>query len=226
MIITFYLFGIFQANISEDVCRQVSALMERVKNLEVGLEEKDQELLECKNITRKHEEIIKQNQKRLTDCEGIMANQLVQIEVLRSKVEVMEEELELYDWRIDWNELVACGFEIESEPFYTTSDLYQFSMKAFYNEIKKSLEVWLYRYRNNNEYGRIVTSFGFDYAIYAVCNNKVVDSYTDTFVDFASFDISRHNSKSRGFKCIELSPEKTDQLRYQNFHIIFRASAN
>ena len=101
MIITFYLFGIFQANISEDVCRQVSALMERVKNLEVGLEEKDQELLECKNITRKHEEIIKQNQKRLTDCEDIMANQLVQIEVLRSKVEVMEEELELYDWRID-----------------------------------------------------------------------------------------------------------------------------
>lgn len=208
MIITFYLFGIFQANISEDVCRQVSALMERVKNLEVGLEEKDKELLECKNITRKHEKIIKQNQKRLTDCEGIMANQLVQIEVLRSKVEVMEEELELYDWRIDWNELVACGFEIESEPFYTTSDLYQFSMKAFYNEMKKSLEVCLYRYRNNNEYGRIVTSFGFDYAIYAVCNNKVVDSNTDTFVGFASFDISRHNSKSRGFKCIELSPEK------------------
>ena len=205
--------------------RQVNALMERVKDLETGLKEKDQELHECKNIMRKHEETIKQNQKRLTDCEGVIASQLVQIEIMRNKVEVMEEELELYDWRIDWNEMVACGFEIESEPFYTTSDLYRLSMKAFYNEIKKSFEVWLYRYRNNNEYGRIVTSFGFDYAIYAVCNSKVVDSYTDTFVDFASFDISRNNNKSKGFKCIELSPEKTDQLKYQNFHIICQASA-
>lgn len=80
-----------------------------IDELQVTLRKKDDELNECKKTMSKNEQIIKQNQIRINECERMLTNQVVQMEIFRSKAEVIEEELELYDWTIDLSELFENG---------------------------------------------------------------------------------------------------------------------
>lgn len=80
-----------------------------IDELQVTLRKKDDELNECKKTMSKNEQIIKQNQIRINECERMLTNQVVQMEIFRSKADVIEEELELYDWTIDLSELFENG---------------------------------------------------------------------------------------------------------------------
>ena len=99
----------------------------------------------------KNEEMAKQNQVRINESEGKLANQVVQIEIFRSKVEVIEQELELHVWTIEWNKLVANDGYLESAPFYTSSDLYCLSLSMDYDEGIDYMDMGLHRCRDNNK---------------------------------------------------------------------------
>ena len=193
-----------------------------MKELENTLRKKDDELAECKKTLIKTEEVTRQNGVRIDDLESKLASQVVQIEILRNKAEVVEEELELYDWRINWYELVD-NYGLESGPFHTTSDLYCLCLSVEYDDLDDSMEICLHR-RDDDEVGRIPTYEGFDYTIYVVCNNKVVDSDSGSLTDFSCFNIGRAYDRSRGFVCLDLSSEDLDSLRNENFHIFCHTS--
>ena len=193
-----------------------------MKELENALRKKDDELVECKKTITENEAVTLQNGFRIDDLESKLASQVVQIEILRNKAEVVEEELELYDWRINWYELVD-NYGLESGPFHTTSDLYCLCLSVEYDDLDDSMEICLHR-RDDDEVGRIPTYEGFDYTIYVVCNNKVVDSDSGSLTDFSCFNIGRAYNRSRGFVCLELSSEDIDSLRNENFHIFCHTS--
>ena len=196
-----------------------------MKEVEVALKKKDDELVECKETMRKNEEMTRQNQIRINNWESKWASQVVQIEILRNKAEVVEEELELYDWRIAWNELINNDGDLESAPFHTASDLYCLSLSVQYDDLDESMDIYLHRCRDDDErVGRIPTYRGFDYTIYVVCNNKVVDSDSGSLTDFSCFNIGRAYDRSKGFVCLELSSEDIAHLTYENFHIFCHAS--
>ena len=195
-----------------------------MKEVEVALRKKDDELVECKETMNKNKEMTRQNQIRINNWESKWASQVVQIEILRNKAEVMVEEFNLYDWRIDWNELVNNHGDLESAPFHAASDLYCLSLSVQY-DFGKSMDIYLHRCRDDNEkVGRIRTYEGFDYTIHVVCNNKVVDSDCGFLMDFSSFNIGRGYERSKGFVCLELSSEDIYHLRNENFHIFCHAS--
>ena len=194
-----------------------------MKELENALRKKDDELVECKKTITENEAVTLQNGFRIDDLESKLASQVVQIEILRNKAEVVEEELELYDWRINWYELVD-NYGLESGPFHTTSDLYCLCLSVEYDDLDDSMEICLHRCRDDDEVGRIPTYEGFDYTIYVVCNNKVVDSDSGSLTDFSCFNIGRAYNRSRGFVCLELSSEDLDSLRNENFHIFCHTS--
>ena len=194
-----------------------------MKELENALRKKDDELVECKKTITENEAVTLQNGFRIDDLESKLASQVVQIEILRNKAEVVEEELELHDWRINWHELVD-NYGLESGPFHTTSDLYCLCLSVEYDNLDDSMEICLHRCRDDDEVGRIPTYEGFDYTIYVVCNNKVVDSDSGSITDFSCFNIGRAYNRSRGFVCLELSSEDLDSLRNENFHIFCHAS--
>lgn len=197
-----------------------------IKELEVALRKKDDELVECKKTMNKNEEMARRNGIRINDWESKLASQVFQIDILRNKAEVVEEELELYDWRIDWDELVINEGDLESAPFHTSSNLYCLSLSVEYDEIEESMDIYLHRCRDDDEkVGRIPTYSGLDYTIYVVCNNKVVDSNSGSLMDFSCFNIGRAYERSKGFVCLELSWEDIDSLRNKNFHIFCHASA-
>ena len=110
----------------------------KIKELEVALRKKDQEFIEYQKPLKKNEEIAQKNQVRLKASENKWANQAVQIKILQSKVMVMEEELDLYDWWINWNDLVGNNGDIESTSFHTDPDLYGLSLSMNYNIIEES----------------------------------------------------------------------------------------
>lgn len=193
-----------------------------MKELENALRKKDDELVECKKTITENEAVTLQNGFRIDDLESKLASQVVQIEILRNKAEVVEEELELYDWRINWHELVD-SYGLESGPFHTTSDLYCLCLSVEYDNLDDSMEICLHRCRDDDEVGWIPTYEGFDYTIYVVCN-KVVDSDSGSLTDFSCFNIGRAYNRSRGFVCLELSSEDLDSLRNENFHIFCHTS--
>ena len=194
-----------------------------MKELENALRKKDNELVECKKTITRNEEVTSQNGFRIDDLESKLASQVVQIEILRNKAEVVEEELDLYDWRINWHELVDMG-SLERESFRTTSVLYCLSLSVQYDNFDDSMEIYLHRCRDDDEVGRIPTYEGFDYTIYVVCNGEVVDSDSGSLTDFSCFNIGRAYNRSRGFVCLELNSEDVDSLRNENFHIFCRTS--
>ena len=194
-----------------------------MKELENTLRKKDDELAECKKTLIKTEEVTRQNGVRIDDLESKLASQVVQIEILRNKAEVVEEELELYDWRINWDVLVDMD-RLESARFSTTSDLYCLSLSVEYDNFDDSMEIYLHRCRDDDEVGRIPTYEGFDYTIYVVCNSKVVDSKSGSLTDFSCFNIGRAYDRSRGFVCLELSLADLDSLVNENFHIFCHTS--
>ena len=194
-----------------------------MKELENALIEKDDELDEFKDKVSANETGTCLNHYRIQDLESKLASQVVQIEILRNKAEVVEEELDLYDWRIDWCELFANG-DLESAPFHTTSDLYCLSISVEYDEIDDSMEIYLHRCRDDDEVGRIPTYKGFDYTIYVVCNSKVVESNSGSLTDFSCFNIGRAYDRSRGFVCLWLSSKDVNSLRYKDFHIFCHTS--
>ena len=195
-----------------------------MKEAEVALRKKDDELVECKETMSKNEEMTRQNQIRINNWEAKWASQVVQIEILRNKAEVVEEELNMYDWRINWNELIDSNGCLDSTPFRTASDLYCLSLSVEYNKFHKGMVIYLHRYRDHDEVGGIPTDRGFDYAIYVVCNNKVVDRDSGSLMDFSCFHIGRAYARSRGFVCLELDSDYIDHLRCENFHIFCLAS--
>ena len=198
-----------------------------MKELEVTLRKKDDELNECKKTMNKNEEMAKQNQVRINECERKLANRVVQIEIFRSKVEVIEQELELHDWMIEWNELVANDGYLESAPFHTSSDLYCLSLSVDYDEDLGEMDISLHRCRDNNKIeeddGRIQTFEGFDYKIYVVCNSEIVCSDHGSFTNYPLFNIGRTYERSRGFVCHELDFDDMNPLVNENFHIFCKA---
>ena len=195
-----------------------------MKELENTLRKKDDELVKCKKTVIKNEEVTWQNGVRIDDLEIKLASQVVQIEILRNKAEVVEEELELYDWRINWHKLVE-NDSLESAPFHTTSDLYRLSLSVEYDNSDDSMEICLHRCRDDDEVGRIPTYEGFDYTIYVVWDNRVVESNSGSLTDFSCFNIGRTYNRSRGFVCLELNSDDVDFLRNDYFHIFCHTSA-
>ena len=199
-----------------------------INELQVTLRKKDDELNECKKTMSKNEQIIKQNQIRINECESMLTNQVVQMEIFRSKAEVIEEELELYDWTIDLSELFENGDNLDSAPFYTSSDLYCLSLSVDHNKDKNIMEIYLHRCRDNNKEeekeGRIQTFEGFDYNIYVVCNGKIVCSDEGSFTNYPLFNIGRAYQRSRGFVCHEFHYDDIVTLVDKNFHIFCKAS--
>ena len=195
-----------------------------MKELENALRKKDDELVECKKTITENEAVTLQNGFRIDDLESKLASQVVQIEILRNKAEVVEEELELYDWRINWHELVD-SYGLESGPFHTTSDLYCLCLSVEYDNLDDSMEICLHRCRDDDEVGRIPTYEGFDYTIYVVWDNRVVESNSGSLTDFSCFNIGRTYNRSRGFVCLELNSDDVDFLRNDYFHIFCHTSA-
>ena len=204
----------------------------RIKELDVTLRKKDCELNKCKKTVNKNEEIIEQNQIRINDCESKLASRVVQIEILRNKVEVIEEELSLYDWRIDWNELNVNNGILESAPFHTTPDLYCLSLSVCYEPpdllFEDEMNIYLHRCRDNDKEdemeGRIQTLGGFYYKIYIVCDNKKIVSKSGYFTDYSLFNIGRAYERSRGFLCLQLDFCSVYFLQGRNFHIFVTAA--
>ena len=198
----------------------------RIKELEVTLGEKDYELHECKKTVNKIEEIAKQNQIRINDCESKLALQEVQMEILCNKVPVIEEELRLYDWRIDWNELNEHDGKLESAPFHTTSDLYCLSLSVDYDHFEDHMMIYLHRcrdyYKKDKKEGWIQTLEGFNYKIYVVCDDEIRFTNSGHFADYSLFNIGRAYQRSRGFLCYELGSGEVMYLG-RDFHIICRA---
>ena len=194
--------------------------------LEVTLRKKDCELNKCKETVNKNEEMVEQNQIRINDCESKLASQVVQIEILRNKVEVIEEELKLYDWRIDWIELENNGI-LESTPFNTTPDLYCLSLSVCYDQsdflLRDEINIYLHRCRDYDKEdemeGRIQNLGGFYYKIYIVCGNRIVFSNSGSFTNCSLFNIGRAHERSRGFLCFRLDFGNADFLLGRNFHI-------
>ena len=195
-----------------------------IKELDVALRKKDDELVECKKTLNKNEEMSRQNRIRINDWESKLASQVVHIKILRNKADVVEEELELYDWRIDWYELINDG-NLESAPFHTASDLYCLSLSLEYDESEESMDIYLHNCRDDDKkVGRILTYRGLDYTVYVVCNSKVVNSNSGSLMDFSCFNIGRAYEGSKGFVCLDLSWKDIDSLRNKNFHIFCHAS--
>ena len=181
----------------------------KMKELEITLRKKDYELNECKKTVNKNEEMVKQNQIRINNCESELASQVVQIETLHNKVEVLQDELKFYDWRIDWNKLSDHGI-LQSVPFYTTFDLYCLSLSVEYdqaNVFDENMKIYLHRCRDHNkkdeQEGRIQTLEGFYYKIYVVCCYEIFFTTSGYFTDCSLFNIGRTYQRSKGFLCLK-----------------------
>ena len=198
-----------------------------MKELEVTLRKKDDKLNECKKRMNKNEEMAKQNLVRINECERKLAKQVVQIEIFRSKVEVIEQELELHDWMIEWDELVANDGHLESAPFYTSSDLYCLSLTVNYDLDFLKMDIGLHRCRDNNKIeekdGRIQTFEGFNYKIYVVCKSKIACSAHGSFTNYPLLNIGRAYQRSRGFVRHEFGSDDMNPLVNDNFHIFCKA---
>ena len=200
----------------------------KMKELEITLRKKDYELNECKKTVNKNEEMVKQNQIRINDCESKLASRVVQIETLRNKVELLQDELKFYDWRIDWNELSDYGI-LQSVPFCTTFDLYCLSLSVEYDQaniFEEKIKIYLHRCRDYGKEdeleGRIQTLEGFYYKIYVVCDNEIVRTNSGYFTDCSLFNIGWTYQRSKGFLCLEFDYEFVGFA--EDFHVFCTAS--
>ena len=199
----------------------------KMKELEITLRKKDYELNECKKAVNKNEEMVAQNQIRINDCESKLASRVVQIKTLRNKAEVIQDELKLYDWRIDWNELNDYGI-LESAPFYTTSDLYCLSLSMECDQadiFEEKTKIYLHRCRDygkaDEQEGRIQTLEGFYYKIYVVFDNEIVCTNSGYFTDYSLFNIGWAYQRSKGFLCLEFDYDYVDVIFAEDFFHVF-----
>ena len=209
----------------------------RMKELEVTLRKKDCELKECKKAVNKNEEKVKQNQIRINYCESELASRVVQIEILCNQVEVMKEELKLYGWMIDWNELNDNYGLLHSAPFYATSDLYRLSLSVQYvgTQLDEAagtismpeIKIYLHRCRDNDkedEVGPIQTLEGFYYKIYVACDDEIVWRNSGFFTDYSLFNIGWWGQRSKGFLCSDLDDDEVSFVEGHNFRAFCTAS--
>ena len=210
----------------------------RMKELEVTLRKKDYELKECKKTVNKNEEMVKQNQIRINDCESELASRVVQIEILCNQVEVMKEEHKLYDWMVDWNELNDNYGVLHSAPFYATSDLYCLSLSVQHVEKQfdlghgtistSKIKIYLHRCRDNDnedeKVGWIQTLEGFYYKIYVACDGEIVCRNSGFFTDYSLFNIGWEYQRSKGFLCSDLDFDEISLVIDRNFRVFCTAS--
>lgn len=182
-------------------------MQEKINELELKLVARDEQPKERKAAANSNEK-----------CEKL------ELTLNKNKV-LMEHKLDVHNWKVNWKCLEENDGSLESGQFFTAYDLYCFSLSMEYNDIKGCLDISSHRCKcDDDEKGLIENSAGLDYDICIICNNMVVHSNSGSLEDYSCLNINQGCGKSRGFACLNLETRKVKLVRYEDFHISYKAS--